>query len=143
MSGESDTTRFYAICRKSVAFNPTGAAPASTGFTAALQISSTKVKFAIIRARSHGRVETGSLEVDGRLLRVSSSSSNIISYLGILILTSLLYLHSVPSPLSNKHEYPDKLEMTLHPLTDGRQHYFTRHIGITRATAPSTLQAVM
>ncbi len=94
MSGESDTTRFYAICRKSVAFSPTGAAPASTGFTAALQISSMKVKFAIIRARSHGRVETGSLEVAGRLLRVSSRA-----YLG-------RGSSSYHSSIANRFPYP-------------------------------------
>ncbi len=58
MSGESGTTELYAIGRNSANFNPTGAAPASTGFGGAPQISSTKVTFAIIRARSHGRVET-------------------------------------------------------------------------------------
>ncbi len=87
MSRESDSTKFYAIGRKSADFNPTGAAPASTGFTAALQISFMKVKFAIIRARSHGRVETGSLEVAGRLPRVSSSTSNIMNSLVNLNIT--------------------------------------------------------
>ncbi len=58
MSGESGTTELYAIGRNSANFNPTEAATASTGFGAVLQISSTEVTFAIIRARSHGRVET-------------------------------------------------------------------------------------
>ncbi len=58
MSSESGTTELYAIGQNSANFNPTGAAPASTGFGAVRRILSTEVTFAIIRARSHGRVET-------------------------------------------------------------------------------------